>query len=182
MEQDSPSISKLMGQGGRSRECRNSEPSGWTPLHIAVAVGSTEMVGLLLDRGADIEAGTFASCNTPLHVAIMAVDSGESIEVANLLLDRGADIQALGNLGNFAVLVKRVIGGVTVTQERAANANQVTPLHMAVLQNHPESTTLLLDRGADAKDQHSRWGTPCLMARELDRFTLTPLLGRLCRP
>ena len=165
VEQDSPTIRSLLSykDTGRGRAC-GEERAGWTPLHIAVAAGRTEMVGLLLNLGADIEAKTYNGCNTPLHVAIMASDS---TDVASLLIDRGADIEA--RFGSMLLGMGLHIG-------------PFTPLHVAIGLNHPEITMLLLDRGADTTISGGRLGTPCEIARGFNRFTLTPLLGRLCRP
>ena len=130
-------------------------PYGWRALHVAAAVNDAEMVGLLLGRGADIEARNTAGWS-PLHIAIAVADG---MELAGLLLDLGADIEAAGR-------------GSSVR----------TPLQIAVEQNQPQIATMLLDRGADAKAVDNRGNTPCQVARNLGRFTLTPLLGRLCRP
>ena len=130
-------------------------PHGWRALHVAAAVNDAEMVGLLLGRGADIEARNTAGWS-PLHIAIAVADG---MELAGLLLDLGADIEAAGR-------------GSSVR----------TPLQIAVEQNQPQIATMLLDRGADAKAVDKRGNTPCQVARNLGRFTLTPLLGRLCRP
>ena len=149
-----------------SKHGRDGEVFGWTPLHLAVAAGNKDIVELLLDRGSDIEARTSPSASTPLHLAIMAAESPDTMEVVKLLLDRGASIEARG----------------TWISDRGFHEINMTPLHMAVGQNYPEIATLLLDRGADAKARSDWQGTPCEMAREFNRFTLTPLLGRLCRP
>ena len=60
----------------------------WTPLHGAVGRGYLGMIGLLLDRGADIEAHD-SNGTTPLKTAILAADP--SVDVIEFLLDRGAD-------------------------------------------------------------------------------------------
>jgi ankyrin repeat protein len=71
--------------------------SGATPLHAAAYSGSAPTVGLLLDRGADIESRDSSWNSTPLDWA--AVGSGERprsaeagawVETVRALLDRGA--------------------------------------------------------------------------------------------
>ena len=69
---------------------RHSYPEAKYPLIWAAGAGSDEVVGLLLDNGADIEheACCCMSCDTPLFAAI---ESGDAATV-ELLLSRGADV------------------------------------------------------------------------------------------
>lgn len=60
-----------------------------TPLHVAAKWGKANMVALLLDRGANIEAKTRDGL-TPLHCAAR---SGHE-QVVDMLLERGAPISA----------------------------------------------------------------------------------------
>src|SRR5262245_64897760 len=55
----------------------------WTPLHRAVALGSQEIIALLLARGADTNAKN-RSGSTPLHVAV----SEGTVETVEVLLAR----------------------------------------------------------------------------------------------
>jgi len=71
--------------------------TGSTPLHKAAYHGQCGTVRLLLERGADIEAGSTGG--TPLLVAVKGSawaqrDEQRGLEVARLLLDRGADPNA----------------------------------------------------------------------------------------
>jgi len=90
---------------------------GEAPFHIACREGQVEVVRLLLDRGADIEAMTFAG-STSLYVAC----GNNMLEVARLLFDRGAGLE-----------VKTKVGS--------------TPLHLASRRAHMEIVRLLLDQG-----------------------------------
>ncbi|MBX9830318.1 ankyrin repeat domain-containing protein [Candidatus Babeliales bacterium] len=70
---------------------------GWTPLHWAALCGGVEIVQLLLDAGALIDAvGTNGQNNTPLHVA-------KDPAVRQLLIDRGADIIIKNAQGRTAI-------------------------------------------------------------------------------
>ena len=60
---------------------------GHTPLHAAALEGHAEVVGLLIDAGADVNARTSGTKTTPLHSAA----GGGHAEVARLLLEHGAD-------------------------------------------------------------------------------------------
>ena len=96
---------------------------GATPLDHAVSWSDDPAVAaLLLDMGADIEAGAELYGNRPLHSAV-ALERTEFIE---LLLDRGADIEAPGYL----------VG----TPLHVAARNYPNPAGLAVIE-------LLLDRG-----------------------------------
>lgn len=72
---------------------------GWTPLHLASFFGHRDTAGLLLDRGAPIDARSrsarFARDNTPLHAAAANRQTG----VAELLIERGADVNARDGSG-----------------------------------------------------------------------------------
>ena len=60
-----------------------------TPLHNACAAGDADMIGLLIDRGADINAVARIGV-MPVHSAVMNCRP----EAVKLLIDRGADIRA----------------------------------------------------------------------------------------
>src|SRR4051794_33082178 len=61
---------------------------GWTPLHLAVADGQAEIVGVLVKAGADLTAGTEFN-RTPLHVALQLHP-----ELVPLLRELGAAVDA----------------------------------------------------------------------------------------
>ncbi|MBY0353629.1 ankyrin repeat domain-containing protein [Candidatus Babeliales bacterium] len=70
---------------------------GWTPLHWAALCGGVEIVRLLLNAGALINAPDKNGYNnTPLHVAT-------NPEVRALLIDRGADIIIKNAQGRMAL-------------------------------------------------------------------------------
>jgi hypothetical protein len=87
---------------------------GGTPLHRAVAASAREVIGLLLDRGADIHAlhgagpgnaaGYAAADFQPIDLALFWHRRGD-VETARLLLDRGAayDVVIAAALGRLAV-------------------------------------------------------------------------------
>ena len=87
------------------------------PLHFAATNGDVELVTLLLDRGATINAATQDGW-TALHFACLRGDKG----LVELFLDRGAD--------------------VSMTTESGLSA-----LSIATSEGDPEIVELLLDRG-----------------------------------
>ncbi|KAH9955976.1 ankyrin repeat-containing domain protein [Lactifluus volemus] len=80
---------------GQAR-CQSRFPAnnGWTPLHRASLSGHLEVVRLLLDHGADVNA-TKQDHRRSLHLA----SSSGYPEIVKLLLERGADIHVLDDDG-----------------------------------------------------------------------------------
>ncbi|TEB18904.1 ankyrin [Coprinellus micaceus] len=76
----------------RKAEVDRSDNSGWTPLHIAVSAGHTEIVQELIGAGADVnrQVPTTDKGTTPLHYAA----SKTRIDIGRLLLSRGANFNA----------------------------------------------------------------------------------------
>ncbi len=91
---------------------------GAQPLHFAAANGDVELVKLLLDRGAEINAATQDGW-TALHFACLRGDEG----LVKLLLDRGVDVNTKTTSG-------------------------VSALSIATSEGDREIVELLLDRGA----------------------------------
>ncbi|KAM0322257.1 hypothetical protein ACHAQA_009545 [Verticillium albo-atrum] len=95
---------------------------GRTALHETAKVpGSVDMITLLLDVGAVLDAKDTLYERTPLYLATY---HGRTDNMA-ALLDRGADMEIVGPMSGH------------------------TPLHAAVVYNRLESVRILLDRGAN---------------------------------
>jgi ankyrin repeat protein len=122
-----------------------------TALHVAVGQGSGNIVKLLIDHGADIEAKSELNDARALH---MATDFDE-LDIIRLLLDKGADIEA-------------------------RDGEQRTSLHRAGGAGLNGAVELLLDRGAEIEAREGNFGaTPLHQAAENGRFeTVKLLLGR----
>ena len=119
---------------------------GETPLHWAAHNGELEIVGMLLDAGADIEADEIGCYGgKALHWA-----SEHSPEVVKMLLARGANVEG-----------RNVKAG--------AEYEGVTPLLMVATQKADcaECTRILLAAGADvhARDAKGRTGADWARAR-----------------
>jgi len=121
---DSKRIAALLSAGA-DPNAASTHPPKWRPLGAAIEElefgGAIEIVRLLLEHGADVNAPYVESKLTPLHAAMFT----EDIEVIRLLLEAGADPNALTD------------------EDRS-------PLRFAVEQDAPEIAALFLRYGADA--------------------------------
>ena len=143
----------------------------WTPLHFAAQNGHLEVVRLLLERGANVNAQNtdelwWRERRTPLH---FAAQNGH-LDVVRLLLERGANVNAeTSGVAGWTPLHFAAQNGhlevVRVLLERGANVNaqttlfwedadaRRTPLHYATKNGHLEVVRLLLERGANVNAQ-----------------------------
>ena len=88
-------------------------------LHTAIAGGDSEMVRILVEGGADVDA-TNVFGDPALHAAI----DGENREMVRILVAAGADVDAKNSFGNPA-------------------------LHLAISEGDSELVRILMEAGAD---------------------------------
>jgi ankyrin repeat protein len=138
---------------------------GASPLHRAVVGSARGVVGLLLDRGANIHAyhstskgGGGGWCATGIQAIDLAIWGSNllawargDMKTARLLVARGAEhdltvAAALGDLDR----VKAILGE-NATAIRGLRANGRRPLSAAVEFRHDAIVRLLLDAGADPR-------------------------------
>jgi ankyrin repeat protein len=87
-----PAVEALLAKGAEVNR------TGWTPLHYAAAIGNNDIVRLLLDKSAYIDAES-PNRTTPI---MMAARDGHILTV-KLLLDEGADATLKNDLGMTAI-------------------------------------------------------------------------------
>lgn len=87
-----PAVEALLAKGAEVNR------PGWTPLHYAAAIGNNDIVRILLDRSAYIDAES-PNKTTPMMMAAR----GGHIYTVKLLLDEGADATLKNDLGMTAI-------------------------------------------------------------------------------
>lgn len=135
-----------------------------TPLHIAAAADEAEIVGILLDAGANVDARTRGDF-TPLHWAA----SRGAVAAVRLLLDAGAQINTPTSAGVTALhwaAGKNAIDVVKLLLAEGADAGAVTldgmtPLHWAVMKHAQDCADLLaFKQVSDEMDREPAVPTP----------------------
>ncbi|XP_067013124.2 transient receptor potential channel pyrexia [Anabrus simplex] len=159
----------LMQEGA---DVNSIEPGGWSPLHTAADLGSTESMKLMLDsKGIKLNVKTRDKDSTPLH---LAAENGYK-DCVSLLLSRGANPDEQNSHGqtplHLAARAQAIecVGTLLGCKECDVNArddDRRTPLHSAVgkeARDH-EIVRLLLNHQADV-DARDKYGcTPLHIA------------------
>lgn len=92
---DIKEVEKLLSSGADMEDGM----AGNTPLMFAVGRGHANVVKLLIEKGADVNAKN-SQGHTPLLYAVL--DEGRNVNIAKLLIDNGADIDAaMAGLDSF---------------------------------------------------------------------------------
>ena len=138
MRDDVEAVRALIAEGADVNAPRGD---GMTGLHWAALNGNLEIVGMLVEAGADLEAVTRLGAHRPLHVAGRA---GRG-EVVAMLVEAGADVAAVTGTG-------------------------AAPLHFAAAAGDVGAVTALVRGGADVDAREPEWGqTPLMFAAALGR-------------
>jgi ankyrin repeat protein len=124
---------------------------GATPLMNAAAVGSLDVMRLLIDRKANVNAKSYAGA-TALMWAVA------DLAKVRLLVDRGADVNVASSTGRTALELAAMGGDSAAVvrlllqhgaNPRAVDAGNVTTVLAATIGNDTESIRLLVEAGGD---------------------------------
>ena len=194
-------VAKLLLTKGSKVNSRNGRPTG-TPLHYAVINGDIEIVEMLLNRSANINAANQYGI-TPLYNAVRS----KKMEIIELLLKKGAFVNARNGC-SFTPLHLAVEKGskeiVKLLLKHGASVNSAcnsafreghtlwlgvketctywegyTPLWLAVGKGHEEVVKLLLESGANVHAEDKDGKTVLHFAVERRCFVITILLSYL---
>ncbi|WP_343071520.1 ankyrin repeat domain-containing protein [Brevibacillus choshinensis] len=156
---DSQRVKELLEEDASYANAENEE--GLTVLGYAAHFGHADVVALLLDNGADLQAlshskVSYIPSNTALHAAI----AGEgSMEVIRHLLERGAQTDICDSNGHTCLhtaafhddrveVIRMLIAYGAQVNERAKNEGQLTPLKLALEKGNANVAELLRQHGA----------------------------------
>jgi ankyrin repeat protein len=150
-----------------------------TPLHVAAAAGWTEMVDLLLRRGANLESVDHFK-QTALHVAAAA---GKR-EVVDLLLRLRAAMDSIDDLQGTPLHSAATAGQTEIIDlllKRGAavdslNDHKWTPLHQAAYRGEVEAAKRLLAAKAAVNARNVYGWTPLHMAAQGEQVEIVRLL------
>ena len=135
------------------------------PLFQASEVGNVAEVKRLLAEGANVNARSKDTKDTPLHVA-------STKEVAVLLLACGANVNTANNYDNTPLHIASFYGHKDVIRVLLAGGADInardndgkTPLHVASFYDHKEVVLVLLAGGSDINAVDNSGKTPLHVA------------------
>ena len=203
-ELDSEGMTPLMQEIRKSQESRSliglasaggidmgRTSDGWTALILATEGGQTEVVKVLLEKGADINKGTRsddhnkrrlgqceASNSSGCTALISAAEMGHT-EIVKILLERGADANKASSNGWTALMYAadrghtesmKVLLEKGADMDKAESFDERTALMYAAQGGHTEMVKILLERGANA-NKATRYGWTVLMWAALGGHT-----------
>ncbi|KAI9760710.1 MAG: hypothetical protein M1840_002218 [Geoglossum simile] len=152
---------------------------GDTPLMLAARSGDREVVRLLIEKGADIEAEASDGGTVLYETAKRG-----AVEMVALLLEKSANANAKTNYGRTPLLDAAAAGHAVVARLLLGNGADAsvkefeggTSLHLAVKGRHIAMTRLLLEKGADVTAEDNEGHTPLHLALQNGHEVLANLL------
>ena len=142
-----------------SRSADIKYKKGFTSLIHAATSGHFNIVKILLDHGADIEAESEHTKDSPLGLACF----GGWQDVVELLLACGANKEhrnisdytplSLAATGGHMEIIRLLLAHGAEINERTGSKLGILPLMLAAMNGHPEAVSLLADMGSDINAQ-----------------------------
>lgn len=181
MAEDAAGVVAALAAGA---DVNQRDASSRTALHMAASRKSAEIVVLLLDAGADVDAEADATAGRvhPLH---WAANFGRAANV-KALLEHGAKVDVVTLQGDTALLLAAKSGHVEVAEALLqAGANPLaeeatygdTPIYLAAMAGHVKLVELMVANGVDVNLRNSRTGeTPLWVAAMDDRVEVIAYL------
>ena len=158
------------------------ESSGETALSLAVSKGRGDILLLLLDRGADINAVFHGKYRTALGAAVSYGDQRRDMVL--LLLYRGADINMVGGPDGTALtaaVIRQSKDTISLLLDHSpGDINKIGCMYGTALgaaaATSPDMVSLLLARDADVNAMGGIYGTPLTTAVAAKRTDIVSLL------
>jgi len=152
----------------KGADVRLQDKEGMEPLGFAVFSGDPDLVGRIIDRGADVNGQDNVLDWAPLHVAAR----GCHPDVARLLIEKGARPDPRDAEGNTPLAVavdSNCEACLKLLADKGAdinnkNASGNTPLHMAALRGAKPIVEFLIVRGARPSGRNGYGNTPVQIA------------------
>jgi ankyrin repeat protein len=167
LEKGRPEIARMLLE--RGVDVNYMDNRGSSPLHIARRRTSIDLVQLLLDHGANINASDTWRGETVLHDA----SSKGHITVVKLLLEHGANVDSRSKSRWTPLHCTTVMGHSKVAEllldhgadVHAQNEDGWTALHLAAFNGHLEIVAVVLKHGADPHAQTNEGKTSIHLAK-----------------
>ena len=147
-------------------------------LLVAAENGHPVVAGLLLGRGADVDARN-ENNDTSIHLAVrynhtdvVKVLAQRNVNL-NLHGSEGPPLNSAASLGHFEVAAQLIGEGADV--QIRANGD-MSPLHEAAYNDHADIAALLLSQGANINAQNTLGKTPLYLALEMKNMDVITML------
>ena len=178
--------------GGEDKEAASTPSIGSEALYTAIEKGDVEMVRLLVEAGADVNAAEGFGGDTPLHEA---VEQGDA-EIVKILVAAGADVNAEGYFDRTPLSLAAEEGATEIMQillgsgpdadtpadgedKEAASTPSIgsEALYTAIEKGDVEMVRLLVEAGADVNASEGFGGdTPLHEAVEQGNAQIVKIL------
>jgi len=144
-------------------------------LNYAIKENNIEIVLLLLENGADVNAK-----NNNGETCLYYATKENNIEIVQLLLENGADINAINNYGKTPLIYSIWSNNKDIVElliQKGADVNAKnnygdTPLYYAIKENNKDIVELLIQKGADVNAINNYGDTPLYYAIKKNKIEI----------